>query len=56
MISPQQYNTGLEMLKKLLKEVKIKVEGTKVIYTQVFELNDETLAKTFAEGLRKQYE
>lgn len=56
MINQTQYNLGLEMLKRILKEVNIKVEGNKVYYTQVFEMPDEKIAKSFAENLKKQYE
>jgi hypothetical protein len=56
MISQDQFNIGLQFLKKFLKEVNIKVDGTKVVYTQVFDLEDEKIARNFAETLKKQYE
>jgi len=56
MISQDQFNLGLQFLKRYLKEVNIKVEGSKVIYTQIFDMQDENVAKSFAETLKKQYE
>ncbi|MEM2281667.1 MAG: hypothetical protein QXZ68_06750 [Candidatus Bathyarchaeia archaeon] len=57
-LTPEQYQAGMQMLSKWLKQVEIKLkEGTgRVDVIWHYDFQDEQLAKAFAEGLKKQFE
>jgi len=55
-ISKDQFTLGATYLKMFLKKIEIEVEGNIVKVIQILDFGDETLAKSFAETLKKVYE
>lgn len=51
-----QYLQGQSLLKKFLKEIKIKRQGTRVITSYIWEFPDELIAKNFAYSMKDQFE
>ena len=51
-----QYMQGQSLLKKFLKEIKIKRQGTRVITSYIWEFPDELIAKNFAYSMKDQFE
>ena len=51
-----EYLQGQSLLKKFLKEIKIKRQGTKVITSYIWEFPDELIAKNFAYSMKEQFE
>ena len=55
-LDAQKLDMGISMLQNFLKGIDIKVDGKNVYVTYKLEFADETLAKSFAEGLKETYE
>jgi len=55
-IDLKQLDMGMSMLQSFLKRIDIVVKEKEVHVTYILEFPDETIAKTFAEGLKKTYE
>ena len=51
-----EYLQGQSLLKKFLKEIKIKRQGTRVITSYIWEFPDELIAKNFAYSMKEQFE
>jgi len=51
-----QYMQGQSLLKKFLKEIKIKRQGTRVVTSYIWEFPDELIAKNFAYSMKEQFE
>ena len=51
-----EYLQGQSLLKKFLKEIKIKRQGTRVVTSYIWEFPDELIAKNFAYSMKEQFE
>lgn len=51
-----QFTEGQSMMKSFLKGIDIKVRGCKVRTTYIWEFPDKLVAKSFAEGMKTQFE